>query len=69
MTPTYLNWRGPCGRETVDEFTREPDQTWKEFRKYVRAMVAEYHMAGMAVYTSSRPCKGWTDDASAGDPT
>lgn len=55
----FLNWKGPQGRETVDEFTPEPDQTSKEFRRYVREMVGEYHLAGMAVYQSSRACANW----------
>jgi hypothetical protein len=58
----YLNWRGPQGVETVDEFTRGSDNApvgFKEFHAYVRAMVAGYHMAGMAVYRSARPCKAW----------
>lgn len=55
----YLNWQGPQGRETVDEFERQPGQSRREFRAYVRQMVAEYHQNGMAVYSSSRPCKNW----------
>jgi len=57
--PVFLNWRGPAGRETVDEFAPEPGQTGKDFRAYVREMVAEYHLAGMAVYQSARPCANW----------
>lgn len=58
----YLNMRGPAGRETVDEFTPGADAPAdrRAFRQYVRDMAAEYHMAGMPVYTSSRPCAGWT---------
>lgn len=59
MKTVYLNWQGPQGRETVDEFTPEAGQTWKDFRSYVRKMAAEYAFAGMAVYQSSRCCKGW----------
>ena len=57
----YLNWHGPQGRETVDEFSPEDGQTGKAFRAYVREMVSEYHLAGMTVYRSSRPCANWTD--------
>ena len=57
--PVFLNWRGPDGLETVDEFTREPGQTARDFRAYVADMVREYHRAGMAVYTSTRPCRDW----------
>ena len=59
----FLNWRGPAGRETVDEFSPEPGQDRRAFRRYVRDMVAEYHLAGMAVYPSSRPCRGWRMDS------
>ena len=59
--PVFLNWRGPQGRETVDEFTREENQTPKEFRAYVRKMISEYSLAGMNIYRSSRCCKGWND--------
>ena len=58
----YLNWKGPNGRETVDEFTRGSDDApagGKEFWAYVRRTAIEYHEAGLAVYTSSRPCEGW----------
>ena len=55
----YLNWKGPQGRETVDEFGPEIGQSWREFRAYVRAMTAEYRLAGMDVYESSRACKDW----------
>ena len=55
----YINWRGPQGRETVDEFTKQPGQTFAAFRAYVREMIREYALAGMNVYRSSRCCKGW----------
>ena len=57
----YLNLRGPAGRETVDQFTRGEDSPVdpRAFRRYVRDMVSEYHLAGMPVYTSSRACAGW----------
>ena len=61
MKTVYLNWKGPKGRETVDEFTKEPSESLKTFRDYVRKMCAEYFAAGMNVYRSSRPCKGWKD--------
>lgn len=55
----YLNWKGPQGRETVDEFDPEPGQTGREFRAYMREMQGEYTIAGMDVYQSSRPCANW----------
>jgi hypothetical protein len=49
------------GVETVDEFTRELNQSPKEFRAYVSKMINEYHIAGMNVYKSSRPTKDWAN--------
>jgi hypothetical protein len=60
MATIYLNWKGPQGRETVDEFTRDPAQTPKEFRAYVREMVSNYHDSKIAVYPSSRHCSNWS---------
>lgn len=61
----FLNWAGPAGRETVDEMPRGDHAPGREgfraWRAYIREMVAEYHLAGMAVYTSSRPCANWKD--------
>jgi hypothetical protein len=57
----YLNWRGPNGKETVDEFEREPGQSPRDFRAYVRQMQDEYAMAGMPTYKSSRPCSNWRE--------
>ena len=57
----YLNWKGPQGRETLDEFTRETGQTQRDFMIYVRKMIDEYRTAGMNVYRSSRCCANWRD--------
>jgi len=57
----YLNWRGPQGRETVDEFTCDPAQSYREYNRYINSMVNEYRLAGMNVYRSSRPCANWRD--------
>lgn len=60
---TYFNWRGGAGRETVDELSREEFPKTREGFKAYRAelcrLVSEYHLAGMAVYTSSRACQNW----------
>ena len=66
MATVYLNWKGPSGRETVDEFEPEPGQSAKEFRFYVAAMCREYRLAGMNVYQSSRPCANWKEKEYAG---
>lgn len=60
LQTVYLNWKGPQGRETVDEFTRAPGQTFRQFNEYLAAMRREYALAGMSVYRSSRPCRGWS---------
>jgi hypothetical protein len=62
---TYLNMKGAYGIETVDEFTREVNQSPKEFRAYVSKMVSEYHLAGMNVYRSSRSTKDWANKPQA----
>jgi len=59
MNTIFLNMRTSQGVETVDEFTREENQTPKEFRLYVNQMVKEYQIAGMNVYKSSRCTNDW----------
>ena len=55
----FLNTRNSKGRETVDEFEQEAGQATRVFLAYVRQMVAEYRLAGMDVYRSSRCCANW----------
>lgn len=55
----YLNMKTNNVTETVDEFTKEPTQSNKEFRQYVSKMIDEYRLAGMAVYRSSRCTNDW----------
>jgi hypothetical protein len=59
----FINWKGPHGRETIDEITRGDDapEGLREFRAHVRGMLREYALAGMAAYTSRRPCRGWRE--------
>lgn len=57
----YLNWKGPQGRETVDELDPHHFPTRKAFREEVSRMIGEYRMSGMNVYSSSRPCRDWND--------
>ena len=59
MKTIYLNIKTSQGVETVDEFTIAPDQTIREFNKYVNSIAREYHIAGMGVYKSSRCTKDW----------
>ena len=56
---TFLNLKTRHGRETVDQFDKQECQSSKEYRAYVRSMVAEYQLAGMNVYSSSRCCANW----------
>lgn len=62
MRSTYLNWNSGYGLETVDEIRREDFASLKEYRAEIRHCVREYHLAGMAVYTSSRACRNWKED-------
>lgn len=61
MKTIYLNWKGPQGRETVDELDHSLDYwpTPRAMRAEARRLCSEYAMAGMDVYTSSRPCANW----------
>lgn len=59
MQTIFLNMRTSQGVETVDEFTREENQSPKDFRLYVSKMVKEYRIAGMNTYKSSRSTNDW----------
>lgn len=59
MQTIYLNMRTSQGVETVDEFTKEQNQSSKEFRLYTNEMRKEYQIAGMNVYKSSRCTNDW----------
>jgi hypothetical protein len=61
MKTIYINFKGSCGIETVDEFTIEPAQSWLAFNRYVNEMIREYRMSGMNVYRSSRPTRDWAN--------
>lgn len=61
MKPTYLNWKAPQGRETIDELSPADFPTRQAFRLELRRLISEYHLAGMACYSSSRPCANWKD--------
>lgn len=58
---TYLNWRGPQGRETVDELSAADFPTWRDYRAELYRLIDEYTLAGMAVYASARMCANWKD--------
>ena len=63
MKPIYLNWKGPQGRETVDEIDVQPEYypNARAMRAEARRLCREYAMAGMDVYQSSRPCANWRE--------
>ena len=56
----YLNWRGPKGRETIDQLSRADFTSWLAFYREQRRLVSEYAMCGHGgCYWSQRPCAGW----------
>lgn len=59
MSTIYLNMKTSQGVETVDEFTKEDNQTYKEFRVYVNQIVKEYQLGGMSIYKSQRSTNDW----------
>jgi len=61
MAITYLNWRGPQGRETVDELDSKDFNPSHLFKVELRRLITEYSMVGMQVYPSSRMCSNWRD--------
>lgn len=61
MTVIYLNWKGPQGRETVDELDRADFASARDMRREVSRLISEYAMAGMGgVYSSCRKCQNWS---------
>lgn len=61
MKTVYLNWKGPQGRETVDQIDLADFTNAREMRAEVRRLIDEYKLCRMDVYSSSRPCAGWLD--------
>lgn len=59
----YLNWRGPAGRETIDELNRADFPAGRDGAKAFRAelsrLLGEYSLCGMSGYWSGRPCANW----------
>jgi hypothetical protein len=55
----YFNLKKNQGTETVDEINRKDFKTFKEYKLELRRLLSEYRLAGMNVYTSQKPCKGW----------
>ena len=61
MRPIYINARTAQGRETVDSVDPDPEYwpTPRAMRKEAARLVSEYHLCGIAAYTSTRPCANW----------
>lgn len=59
MKTIYLNMKSVYGIETVDQVCEEDFHTYKEFKKELRSMLENYHMAGMPVYSSQRCTNDW----------
>lgn len=62
MATEYLNWKGPQGRETIDELDCGDFPDRRAYRAEKARLRSEYAMAGMSgAYWSSRPCAGWNE--------
>jgi hypothetical protein len=60
MSTIFLNWRGPQGRETIDQLDSTEFATRSEFRDEQSRLISEYALAGMSgAYWSTRPCANW----------
>lgn len=59
MKTIYFNMRGSYGVETVDQICTSDFETRKEFRKELKSMLSNYHLAGMNVYLSQRCTNDW----------
>lgn len=55
----FFNWNGPQGLETVDELSRVDFDGDGSFRAEIKRLKAEYALAGMDVYVSTRACADW----------
>ena len=55
----FLNWKGPQGRETVDEINVSEFASRRAAMRYAATLQREYAIAGMFVYTSTRKCGNW----------
>lgn len=55
----YLNIKSPQGVETVDELCSADFPHRKAFKAELERLTSEYHLAGMAVYVSTRCDSSW----------
>lgn len=57
----FFNLKTNQGTETVDELSLKDFATRKEYFAELKRLRNEYHLAGMAVYTSQRCTKEWSN--------
>jgi len=62
MKTIYFNMKSSYGVETVDQISREDWPDYKEFKKELRSMLENYHLAGMSVYTSQICTNDWKNN-------
>lgn len=55
----YFNIKTQYGVETIDQLSPIDFSNWLEFNKEIKRLKNEYHLSGMDVYISQRPCKDW----------
>ncbi|MCM4169278.1 hypothetical protein KCTC52924_00656 [Arenibacter antarcticus] len=55
MSTTYLNTKSKGITKTVAEFSKQGDQSNREFREFIKEQVVEYRKEGMDVFKSPRP--------------
>lgn len=55
----YLNIKTQYGVETVDQLDPQDFNSGREFRKELRRLNQEYHIAGMNTYVSQRCDNSW----------
>ena len=63
MSVEFLNWKGPQGRETIDQIDSGDFADWRARRSEKARLRDEYEMCGMAGYWSSRACANWKESA------
>lgn len=55
----FLNWRGPCGFETIDEACNLDFPTDGDFYRELRRLRREYALAGTSGEWRVKPCKDY----------
>jgi hypothetical protein len=55
MSTTYLNTKSKGMTKTVAEFSKQDDQSNREFREFIKEQVVAHRKEGMDVFKSPRP--------------